>query len=177
MHFRFKRFGLLRVIGLAAILQCRVPASDANEIPAGLLVYPRATAVSYNSDATSKRVAYHVEIKFPGSGVIGWISYTLQNEGWQPLPYDFSNPQLPSSNVTGWVEQLYGPKVPGNCAHVWMGDWSNASGDIVHYDFRYKQGKNCTVDATHLDVNAFYVPATVAQESRKLLQEHIRNQP
>lgn len=175
MQFRMVRATLLFVSGICATVQCGVLRANAAEHPKVLLVYPHATGVSHSANGPSDQLTYHVEVKFPASNVIGWISYKLQKEGWEPLTNDFSNPQLPSSHVRGWGEVLYGPNRPGNCVHVWMGDWSNPSGDIVHYDFRYEQGERCTPDATDLKVTAMYVPSAAAQRARQVMEDYMKH--
>ena len=168
-------FGLIAVMIICLVERCGNSMIEAAERPEVLLVYPEATGVSYVTKGPSNELAYYVNVKFPASNVIGWVSSELQKEGWKALPYDFSNPRLPSSNVKGWGEVLYGRDQPGNCAHVWMADWSNSDGDIVHYDFRYEQGRKCTQDASNLRVTARYIPAAAARRARQALDEYMKN--
>lgn len=115
--------------------------------------------------------SYHVSSKFPATPVIGWISDRLQKAGWEPLKYDFLNPDSPSSHVTGWTYFLDGRKRPAPCVHQWLGDWKDASGNIVRYGFRYTQPGCSTFALTDLEVNAWYIPADVARQTQQHLEK------
>jgi len=117
------------------------------------------------------KLTYDVVAEFPASAVIGWISKKLERAGWEPLKYDFLNPGLQSSQVTGWTYFLDGTKDPIQCVHQWLGQWKDAAGNFVDYGFRYKRVGCETSDLTDLEVNAEYVPAAAFRQEQKMLEE------
>jgi hypothetical protein len=143
---------------------------EAAEHPAALILYPRATAIKFDERGSTDRLSYHVSSQYPATPVIELVSTKLQRGGWEPLNYDFMNPNVPSSRLRGWQEILQGNKQPV-CIHQWLGDWRDASGNIVTYGFRYKQPKCSTVALTDLEVTAWYTPADVARQEKQVLEK------
>jgi len=141
---------------------------NAAEHPDAFLTYPNAANVWTGSVGSTDQLTYDVVAKYQASHVIGWISRKLQKAGWEPLVYDFLNPGLPSSRVTGWQEFLDGTKDPTLCVHQWIGDWKDAAGNIVRYLFRYTQLECGTSDLTDLAVSAVYVPAAAARQAEQM---------
>lgn len=121
-------------------------------------------------------VSYHVTSKFPATPVIELISKKLQKAGWEPLKYDFLNPSLPSSHVTGWTYFLDGTKDPTQCVHQWLRDWKDPSGNIVIYAFRYEQLGCSTSALTDLLVVAWYAPADVARQLQQASEQWKKDQ-
>jgi hypothetical protein len=144
---------------------------EADERPAALLSYPNATDEQFDDRESVYRLSYHVRTNFPAWPVIQSISNTLQKAGWQPLKNNFLNPDTPSSQVDGWKEFLDATALPPLCVRQWLGDWKDASGNIVTYGFRYAQ-KCDTTSLTDLEVTAWYTPEIVAERILAELQKH-----
>ena len=175
---RRRRFLALFVcIVICAVLYNGRQPAEAAEHPAALMLYPDATAVRFDKLGSLDRLGYHVSSKFPATPVIDWISDKLQKTGWEPLKYDFLNPELPSSQVTGWTYFLHSTKDPTVCVHQWLGDWKDASGDIVRYGFRYKQVGCSTLALTDLEVNVWYTPANVARQTQSAIAKWTKDHP
>jgi hypothetical protein len=139
------------------------------------MLYPDATSIRFETRGSIDLLSYHVSSKFPATQVIDWISDKLQKTGWEPLKYDFLNPNLPSSHVTGWTYFLHGIKDPTVCVHQWLGDWKDASGNIVRYGFRYKQVGCSTLALTDLEVDGWYTPADVARQTQKWAKDQMQD--
>lgn len=144
---------------------------EADEPPAALIAYPDATDMQFDDRESVYRFSYRLTSTFPAKPVIEFISNKLQKDGWQPLKNDFLNPDTPSSHVEGWKEFLDATDQPPLCVRQWLGDWKDASGNIVTYGFRYKQ-KCDAVPLTDLEVTAWYTPAIVAERILVDLQKH-----
>jgi hypothetical protein len=144
---------------------------EADERPAALIAYPDATDLRFDDRESVYRFSYRVTSTFPANPVIEFISNKLQKAGWEPLKNDFLNPDTPSSQVEGWKEFLDATDQPPLCVRQWLGDWKDASGNIVTYGFRYKQ-KCDAVPLTDLEVDAWYFPAIVAERILEDLQKH-----
>jgi hypothetical protein len=136
-----------------------------------LLTSPNATNVWTGTVGWSDQLTYHVDAKFPAAEVIDSISHKLQKAGWEPLKYDFLDPALPSSQVSGWQEFPHGIKDPKLCVHQWLGDWKDAAGNIVRYTFRYKHPGCDTSDLKDLEVSAAYVRAAAVQQARQMFKQ------
>jgi hypothetical protein len=170
---------LLIYIAICTVLFNGRQPVEAAEHPAALILYPDATAIRFDKRGSIDLLSYHVSSKFPATPVIEWISDKLQKAGWEPLKYDFLNPELPSSHMTGWTYFLHGIKDPTVCVHQWLGDWKDASGNIVRYGFRYKQVGCGTLALTDLEVDGWYTPADAARQVQKLakrMKDHPQDQ-
>lgn len=168
---RRARVGLLLFFVTFAGLQSgRQQLVSAAENPA-LIVYPGSTDVRTGTRGQMDQLSYDVLAKFPASHVIIWISHKLEKAGWEPLKYDFLNPGLQSSQVTGWTYFWDGRKEPVLCVHQWLGQWKDAAGNFVDYGFRYKQSDCGTSDLTDLEVNAEYIPAVAFRQEQQMLEE------
>jgi hypothetical protein len=144
---------------------------EAAERPAALVLYPDATDVRFDTIGKTIRMSYHVDSRYPAEPVLDWIFKRLLKDGWEPLKYDFLNPDSPSSQVTGWQEQMAGTKEPGLCVHQWLGNWKGPSGDIVTYAFRYKQ-RGCGISGlTNLEVYGWYASVDVVRQTKQLLEK------
>jgi hypothetical protein len=152
------------IAALVATRGIEPPTALALEHADAFIVCPRATRIWSRNVEGWSQLTYHVEETFPASSVIGYISYKLQKQGWQPQTHDFLNLELQTSQVRGWGEILEGPRIPGDCVHRWIGDWKDRSGNIVRYTFRYREGKRrCTSNPVDLEVNVTYVPVSAAE--------------
>ena len=128
-------------------------AVEAAERPAALILYPDATGIQFDERGGADRLSYHVSLKFPAISIIQLIADKLGKGGWEALRYDFMNPNRPSSPLQGWQEFLDGTKKPALCVHQWLGEWKDASGNIVIYAFRYKQPKCSTLALTDIQAD------------------------
>jgi len=171
---RRTRVGFLFVI-LVFVVQTlgSMQLANAAEDNPALIVYPGGTGVMAHTRGGMDQLTYDVVAEFPAADVIGWISHKLERAGWEPLKYDFLNPGLQSSQVTGWEYFLDGIKDPIQCIHQWLGQWKDAAGNFVDYGFRYKRSGCETSDLTDLEVNAEYIPAAVFRQMlEELKKEH-----
>jgi len=171
MRFRLISSGFILCIVICAGLYNDWQQAGASERSVALISYPDATEIRFGEQGSTDRLSYHVSSKFPATPVIDWISDKLQKVGWEPLKYDFLNPNLPSSHLTGWTYFLDERKGPALCVHQWLGDWKDASGNIVRYGFRYAQPGCSTLALTDLEVNAWYIPADVARQTQQNLEK------
>jgi hypothetical protein len=171
MVLRHKSFALLFCFVIGAGLYEGRQQVDADERPAALILYPNATSIQSDQQGSSDRLSYHVSSKFPAAPVIDWISDELQKAGWEPLKYDFLNPNSPSSQVTGWTYFLDGRKSPAPCVHQWLGDWKDAPGNIVRYGFRYVDQGCSTLALTDLEVDVWYIPTDLARQTQQNLEK------
>ena len=162
--------GLAFVVVICAGLYDGRQQVEADERPAALISYPDATAVQFDDRESVYRLSYHVNSKFPAAPDIELISNKLQKGGWEPLKYYFLKPDTPSSQEQGWQEFLDGTEQPPLCLRQWLGDWKDASGNIVTYGFRYEEPK-CTAAPTDLEVTAWYTPEYVAQQTLEDLEK------
>jgi hypothetical protein len=158
-------------IVLCAVLYDSRRQVEADERPAALIQYPDATAVQYDGRESIFKLSYHVSLKFPAKPVIELISKKLQKDGWQPLKYYFMRPDTLSSQEQGWQQFMDVNEVPALCVRQWLGDWEDASGNIVTYGFRYAEVK-CTNAPSDLEVTGWYTPAYVARQTLEDLESH-----
>jgi hypothetical protein len=132
-----------------------------------LISYPGAKDVKFFEQNGTTQLIYEVEAKFPASGLIGRISYELEEKGWQALTYDYLNPDLPSSQVQGWTKFIDATKPTEQIVHQWLGDWKDDSENIVRYAFRYGYPKDGAPNLTDLEVSAIYIPAALAKQGQE----------
>ncbi len=166
-----RRLAILFCIVVCASLYNSRHRVEADERPAAFITYPNSTDVQFDDRESVYRFSYHVRSNFPAWPVIQLISNTLQKAGWQPLKNDFLNPDTPSSQVEGWKEFLDATQQPPLCVRQWLGDWKDASGNIVTYGFRYAQ-KCDSSSLTDLEVKAWYTPWIVAARILADQQKH-----
>jgi hypothetical protein len=133
--------------------------------PEALMLYPNATDVRSGTLGGTDQLNYHVHAKFPATDVIGWVEQKLQKAAWEPLTYDFMNPDL-HSPVRTWNE-LGTMKNPNECIRKWGGYWEDASANVVMYRFRYRDLDCCASDLADLQVTAAYIPATLAKQMQQ----------
>lgn len=171
MLFRHTSLAFLFCIVICAGPHNGRQAVEAAERPAALILYPDATGIQFDERGGADRLSYHVSSKFPAISIIQLISDKLGKGGWEALRYDFMNPNRPSSPLQGWQEFLDGTKKPALCVHQWLGEWKDASGNIVIYAFRYKQPKCSTLALTDLEVTAWYTPADVVRRTQQALEK------
>jgi len=146
--------------------------ADGSEKTDALILYPDATGVWSGRVGETRQLRYHLDVRYPASDVIDRISTKLREADWEPLTYDFLNPNLPPSRMRNWDGGfLEGLKQPETCVHLWAGDWKDASGDIVRYMFRYKHHGCGTSDLTDLEVIGVYMPATVARQTQQAIEQ------
>ncbi len=150
---------------------CSYRLANASEQSDALILYPNARDVRSEQQGGTDQLINHVDAVYPASGVIDWISEKLQSTGWQPLMYDFLNPGLPSSHSQGWTYFLHGLADPEVCVHQWLGDWKDASGNIVRYGFRYQHRGCDTSNLSDLEVVAIYIPADVARKTQQVFEQ------
>ena len=130
-----RRLLLILSLMLSACAGCR----DLGTHPACLVVLANARDVYYSDRGGDKQVTYKFAQKYPAKGALKAISDRLAHAGWKPLKKTFLN-RDPSSRTVGWF-RLRG--IWSTASHTkrfmrWIGDWKNASGDIVMYDLDYR---------------------------------------
>lgn len=143
----------------------------ASEHPSALLVYRHAMGVKYRRVGEADRVSYRVRAQFPASGVIGWISYRLDQEGWQASTRDLLNPDLPSSEVGGWERAIDATTPTEFWVRGWVGTWKDKAGNAVRYSFSYRYPKNGPADLANLHVMGEYFPARVVRLQEEAIKE------
>jgi len=168
---------LLFVIAICGTLQvCFVHAA---EHPIALIEYPNASEVSYSKVGSTDQVSYHVQEKFPGSHVIGFIASGLRKAGWTASSMDFMNPDSDPSVLRKWTESIDGRKGPYMCVQSWIGQWKDGSGNIVEYIYRYQSPIHdrdplCTGDTstlTDLKVDGIYWTASAVQQTVQIFEK------
>lgn len=140
-----------------------------------LIAYPGAKGLRRPGKAGQiERLSYHLDISYPATGMIDFISGKLQRAGWKPLSYDFFDPKTYPAGMRKWGYYLESLKHPVICIHTWIGDWKDDSGDVVRYTFFYKHRGCRTSDLSGIEVIGMYVPAAVARQIGELVQKDRR---
>lgn len=157
---------LLSALSISFVLGCnqRAGRSTAKYSPS-LMVYSGATDVKYFKYEGTDQLSYRVNVQFPASGVIGWLSFKLEEKGWEPLTHDYLNPHLSSSHVKGWEKFVDATKPNEYIVHQWLADWKDRSENIVRYAFHYRYPKGENPNLKDLEVSAVYTPAPLAKQS------------
>ena len=149
----------------------RSASSTSSEYAAALLAHPQAKDVEFSKHEGTDQLTYRLEEKFPASSIIGWTSLKLKEMEWEPLTYDYLNPNLPSSHINGWAEFIDGTGPTEQIVHQWLADWKDRSENIVRYAFHYRYPKGGGPNLTKLEVSAVYIPAPLAKESLEAAQK------
>jgi len=175
MTFRHPKltFLLLSVAICGGLLTgCRRPLEQNQPVrPDALILHPRAKDIQFLKREGTDQVTYRVDGKFPASGVIGWISYQLEEKGWEPLTYDYLNPDLPSSHVQGWTQFEDATKSSVYIVRQWLAEWRDGSENIARYAFRYTYPKDGPPNLTVLEVSAVYIPAPLARQGQEAVRK------
>jgi hypothetical protein len=149
----------------------------ASEHPSALILHPRARDVKFSEVKGATQLTYEVDAKFPASGVIGEISYELEERGWEALTHDFLDPDLCSSQVQGWTQFRDARKTPLQYVHQWIGDWQDSSGNIARYVFHYRSPKDYASNLTNLEVTATYIPALLVKQDQDAIKKFKEKRP
>ena len=172
MQTNSKLILLLTVAWMLFVFSCRDRIGHgATDYPDSLLVYPGAKVVNFSKYKGTDQLTYRVNEKYPASAVIAWISQQLQAKGWKPLPYDFLNPDLPSSHVGGWTRFIDGRQATRYIVHGWGADWKDRTENIVHYGLRYRYPESGDPNLTDLEVVVIYTPAPLAKQGQEAGQK------
>jgi hypothetical protein len=145
---------------------CDVGSSKSEEKTA-LLVHPTGRDVQYNKVKGTSQVSYSVSVKYPARDVIDWLSNELKQNGWKPLDYDFLDPKIKLSHVTGWTSFIDSRTPVEYQIHQWLGNWQDASGGVVRYQLRYEYPKRSQPELSVLKVSAVYISPELAREAEK----------
>jgi hypothetical protein len=137
-----------------------------------LLLYPNSDDLHYGVYGKIEQLSYTIQISYPAEPVIEWVKNELQSKGWKPLNESFLNPGLPSSITKGWESFIDGTINPNQTVHQWIADWSNDSGDIVTYGFRYSYPEKGEKNMSTLFVFGSYSPKKEAQKALELTKKH-----
>ncbi len=142
-----------------------IPTTPPDEsVSQALIVLDGAVRVSRSGGAYwSHHISYELTAEYPAAEVIEEISTRLEALGWKPLEDCWMNPGLPSSHVRGWGEFS---QTIGNTrawVHQWSGGWTDESGNIVDYSFRYTHPfGDAHDDLESLWINGSWHPAAAA---------------
>lgn len=174
MAFRLPKVTFLLSVALCGglLYGCRPPVDhNPSGRPEALILHPRAKDVEYLKQEGTDQLTYRVDKKFPASGVIGWISYQLEEKGWEPLTYDYLNPELPSSHVQGWTKFEDATKPTAYIVHQWLAEWRDGSENIVRYGFHYRYPKDGPPNLNVLEVSAVYIPGPLAKQGQEAVRK------
>jgi hypothetical protein len=140
------------------------------------MVYSGARDVKFSKYKGTDQLTYRVSEKFPASALIDWISAQLQVKGWEPLLYDFLNPDLPSSPVTGWTKFVDARQAVRYIVNGWGADWKDHAENIVHYGLRYRYPESGDPNLTDLEVVVIYTPALLAKQGQEAARKFMEGQ-
>ena len=131
--------------------------SDALYVEAG------AKSIEYQKLYGSDQLYYKIIIDYPANTLINNIGVHLKSRGWEKLEYDYLNPGIPSSHVSGWSDfediSTEHPKV----VYHWLAQWINVHGDIVVYSLKYSWQRNGVPYKQLLSAVAIYLPASIVK--------------
>jgi hypothetical protein len=132
-----------------------------------LIVCPGAKQTNWVKFEATDQLSYQIEVEYPASSIVSYISAQLKEKGWRPLQEDYWNPGLPSSHVRGWTQFVDATVHPEATVDAWVAQWENETGDLVWYylAYRYPPGDRHT-----LAVNAGLIPANIAKKMTKTPQ-------
>jgi len=164
-HETVLRSVLIGALLLFGLIAC---GRRANQVVAhhaqALVVCPGAKAAKWVNFEGTDQLSYQVQIEYPASSVVSYISDQLQGMGWRPLQEDFWNPGLPSSHLRGWTHFEDATVHPPATVDAWAGQWQNKSGDLVWYDLRYSYPPG---DRYTLSVYAGFISADMVKRMPK----------
>ena len=158
------------IAGLAISLQLTGACQEADSAPKyskSLIVLPAAYKVSYRFVDGATQLTYKLDATYPAEGELGTISENLQRQRWKPLKYDFLNPSIPSSHLRGWQQFEDHTTHPYETVRQWLAWWVNPSHDVVSYALEYRYPANGDVDLHTLRVFASFMPAQIAEKTKK----------
>lgn len=165
-------FILVLTLGPACFSGCdSKSSSDSAKHSSALLVHPKAESVEFVKYEGTDQVSYRLKIKYPASGLVGWVSFRLDEMGWSPLVRDYLNPNLSSSHVRGWTSFVTAGEGDKR-VYQWLGDWQNGTGDIVRYEFRYAQTNNESPNLTDAEVSGIFIPSSLAKQTLESIKKH-----
>jgi len=141
--------------------------SDDAEGAEALLVHPKAKDVTHSKVKGTFQVRYSVVEKYPAKAVIDWLSAELERKAWKPLDYDFMDPRIKLSHVTGWTDYIDARKTVEYQVHQWLANWKHPSGSVVRYQLQYKYPKTLQPDLDNLEVVGVFFPAPLVKEAEK----------
>jgi hypothetical protein len=143
-------------------------AGDEQKYSPSLVVVPFAKSPNYLKYPDGRQqVIYSTEAEYPAEDVLSFIRVELKKQGWNPLPEDFFNPDMPSSHQDGWTFFEDHTQKPWTGAYAWNADWENGSHDIIVYALKYQSPDNSTRDLKGLQVIALFIPAEIAAKMKR----------
>ena len=112
------------------------------EYSESLIIPPGGENINYYKMKGTDQVQFQIKERFPASSIIQYIDTKLKDMGWSHLEYDFMNPDIHTSHISGWTSYIEGTKNPELEVKAWSSDWKNEKGDIVRYFFMYSSPKS-----------------------------------
>ncbi len=135
----------------------RWQVARAADRPLSLLLYPTATDVISEAD----RLRYSVEVNFPASELIAWISHGMKRLGWKPVRTSSSHFRRKWVNVS--VSRHSDDELR---SRTWQGSWKDSKGNVTTYSLWYDESK-----LTIVTVAAVYYAAAAYREDQQIQRE------
>ena len=167
MRSRILFVAILTISFLACACGTQDSRSEEAEASEALLVHSKAKDVTHSEVKGTFQVRYSVGEKYPGDKLIDWLANELNRKGWKPLEYDFLDPNIKLSHVTGWTNFIDSRKPVEYQVHQWLANWKHASGSVVRYQLRYQYPKTSQPDLSTVEVSAVSIPARLVKEAEK----------
>jgi hypothetical protein len=136
-----------------------------NDLPAELILLPKARHVKYTRGDQSVTIGYEADLAFPADVLLGTINRSLGSP-WRALNDIWLNPGVASSHVTGWTYYPDG-------RHYWRAEWRAPDDRMVEYILQYQSVKPGDGHTLSQPDNArLRVIATMFSRSYVLSTEH-----
>jgi hypothetical protein len=115
----------------------------------------------------TEQLGYTLKEAYPADAALKDIKARLEKAGWKPMKEAFLNPGSPSSHSRGWTDYVDATRQPNQNVKQWAAQWENDKGDVVEYFLVYRSPINEPQQLDSLQVMEVYLPAKVAEATRK----------
>jgi len=146
----------LAAVLLAAALLSRCAQAPAEEIqPSQLPPYLRplagATDIHATRNGDDATIQYKLRACFPANAQMTELAMQIPSY-WKPRAESILNPGTPTANSRGWVDYADTSQEPHTTVRHWGGEWEDANGNILSYDFMYRtaagQSESCELQVS-----------------------------
>jgi hypothetical protein len=177
------RSALMLILLVASMLEgvggCQRPSNSTRRHADSLLVAPSAINPSYLAYPDGReQLTYTIDTDYPADSTISFLSTQLQNRRWTPLRQDFLDPDIPSSEVRGWMQFEDATREPRATVRQWSVDWEDGARNITLYDLKYRypvSGAHDPPDSRMLHVVALYIPANIVEKMKSNIAEKMKH--